>query len=99
MESQRKLNTSYVLTKLGMSTSKFESMMVKIDKDYHCMMGLSRRLKVPDDLDIEQAKLLKMQMQERLMELWNSSSTLSNTLQTERLLQILEAFTEDELMA
>ena len=55
MESQRKLNTSYVLTKLGISASKFESMMVKIDKDYHCMMGLSRRLKVPVDLDIEQA--------------------------------------------
>ena len=46
---------------------------MKIDKDYHAMVGLSKRLKVPneDELDLDYAKELKIKMQERVMELWN----------------------------
>ena len=46
-------------------------MLHRIDKDYHAMVGLSRKLKVPESIDLEMAKQLKVKMQERVMELWN----------------------------
>jgi len=46
-------------------------MLAKLDKDFHVMLGLGKRLKSPEDYDIEKAKELKILMQERVMELWN----------------------------
>ena len=49
----------------------FESMSLKLDKDYHAMIGLSRRLKYPKNIELDTAKRLKVGMQERVMELWH----------------------------
>lgn len=46
-------------------------MLHKIDKDYHAMVGLSRKMKIPENIGLENAKLMKVKMQERVMELWN----------------------------
>ena len=35
------------------------------------MMGLAKRMKMPEDITLDQAKELKINMQERVMELWN----------------------------
>ena len=42
-----------------------------MDKDYFSMIGLAKRMRIPDNLTLDQAKELKIKMQERVMELWN----------------------------
>lgn len=37
-------------------------MLTKIDKDFHTIIGLSKKIKVPEDLDFELAKELKIKM-------------------------------------
>jgi len=70
-------------------------MSLKVDLEYHTLFGLTKREKLPlndDKIDIDKAKELKIQMQERVMELWNhqdSSNTLdlkTHSVDTERLL-------------
>lgn len=67
--------------------NKYNQFLPKIDKDYHAMVGLSKRMKLPEKLEVEEAKALKIKMQERVMELWNlHQSSLSSTLDMERIL-------------
>jgi hypothetical protein len=62
------------------------------------MVGLSRRITVPDNVSSNRAKELKIKMQERVMELWNEhQASMIKTMDMERLLQILECLAEDEL--
>lgn len=72
IETQRSKNLHLVLQKLGISHSKYEQMVAKLDKDYNAMFGLCKRVSIPEIITVERAKELKIKMQERVMELWNS---------------------------
>lgn len=68
------------------------------------MMGLAKRMKMPEDITLDQAKELKINMQERVMELWNEhqkieqiTKNFASQFDMERILQILECVAEDEL--
>eukprot|EP00347_Sterkiella_histriomuscorum_P001182 403373014 len=99
LEQQREKNLEFVLKKLNdYPLQNFTKQLSKIDQDYHELIGLGRKAKIPQTLQLEQAKELKLKMQERVMELWNLyQSSLKNDYDMERLLAILECYAEDEL--
>jgi hypothetical protein len=78
---------------------KFTQHSAKFDKDYHMLVGLNRKIKLPQEYEIEKLMSFKLSLQERVMSLWNEhqSTSLSKAFDMERLLQILECLAEDEL--
>ena len=98
IKSLEENNLHYIRDKLGLAHEKFSKKIAKVDKDYFQAMGLGRRLELPKDVTIEDAKLLKLKIQERVMVLWtDNQSKVSKALDMDLLLQILECYAEDEL--
>ena len=59
IEVQRERNLDYLLRRITESTdqvierSVFTQLSAKIDKDYHAMIGLSRRVELPAELQVD----------------------------------------------
>lgn len=91
-------NLNYIRSKLGLESELFKKMISKVDKDYFQAIGLGRRLELPKDLTVEEAKMLKLKIQERVMELWNlNQEKVFKVMDMYLLLQILECYAEDEV--
>ncbi|CDW91681.1 UNKNOWN [Stylonychia lemnae] len=99
IEGQRQKNLNYVLRKLGnISKIQYSKNLNKIDKELQTLLGLNRRVKMPKNYDVEQAKELKLKMQENVLKLWKMhKNLLSDKLDMEKLLSILECYAEDLL--
>lgn len=88
----------FILNKIGLKSETFEAQVLKIDKEFHTLVGLSRRIPTSflEHLDIEEACNLKLAVQDRVMDLWNKNHHIlksDSSLQmvgTETLLQVLE---------
>lgn len=83
LEALRAKNLSYVLAHLGgISMKQYDQNSAKMDKDYFSMIGLAKRMRIPDNLTLDQAKELKIKMQERVMELWNEQQKIQQQLKS-----------------
>ena len=65
--------------------------MLSLDKEYHAMVGLSRRVPATElqGLAVEEANELKLSLQDRVLELWGKNQHMlkqANKVSTETLL-------------
>jgi hypothetical protein len=54
LDGLRGKNLAYILDKLGgLSKKQYDQKCSQIDKDYFAMMGLAKRMKVPDNITLD----------------------------------------------
>jgi hypothetical protein len=71
LEELRASNFSYLQEKYTVISGSADAGKYPVDKEYHMMLGLTKREKVIEGISVERAQEIKLLMQERVMQMWN----------------------------